>query len=100
MAVPSPSPSPAAEPEVLRHCFSYLVNNIDTDALLPAALSRNLITDRQRTECRNETDKYKKAEMFLGHLQRAVNADCSNYHTFVQILNETGQARIASRLRG
>ena len=93
-------PSPAAEPEALEHCFSYLVNSIDADALLPAALSRNLITVHQRTECRNETDKYKKAEMFLGHLQRAVNADGSNYHTFVQILNQTGQAQIASHLRG
>ena len=89
-----------AEPEALKHLFSYLVNSIDTAALLPAALSRDLITDRQRTECSNETDPYKKAETFLGHLQRAVNADYDNYHTFVQILKKAGQAQIASRLRG
>ena len=94
------SSSPAAEPEALKHLFSYLVNSIDTAALLPAALSRNLITDRQRAECTNETDPYKKAETFLGHLQRAVNADCSNYHTIIQILKETGQVKIVSRLLG
>ena len=99
MAVPGPSP--AAEPEALRHCFSYLVNNIDTDVLLPAALNRGLIAASQRTECYNETNRYKKAEMFLGlYLQGAVNAYGNNYHTFVQILEETGQAKIASRLRG
>ena len=92
--------SPAAEPEALKHSFSYLVNSIDTAALLPAALSRNLITDRQRTECYNEADPYKKAEAFVGYLQRAVYGDCDNYYTIVQILKETGQAKIASRLRG
>ena len=88
------------ELEALKHLFSYLVNSIDTAALLPAALSRNLITDRQRTECYNEADPYKKAEIFLGYLQRAVNTDYDNYHTFVQILKQTDQAQIASRLRG
>ena len=91
---------PVAESEALNHLFSYLVNSIDTPALLPVALSRNLITDRQRTECYNETDPYKKAETFLGHLQRAVNADCDNYYTIIQILKETGQADIVSRLQG
>ena len=91
---------PAAEPEAFKHLFSYLVNSIDTAALLPAALSKNLITDRQRTECTNETDPYKKAEAFLGHLQRAVNADYDNYLLFVLILKETNQAQTASRLRG
>ena len=90
----------AAEPEALRHLFSYLVNSIDTAALLPAALSRDLITDRQREECSNETDSYKKAETFLGYLQRAVNAENENYHIFILILKKTGQAQIASRLRG
>ena len=92
--------SPPAEPEALKHSFSYLVNSIDTAALLPAALSRNLITDRQRTECHSETDPFKKADKFVGYLQRAVNADYDNFHTFVHILKETGQAQIASRLRG
>ena len=67
----SSSPHPAAEPEALKHSFSYLVNSIDTAALLPVALSRNLITDRQRTECYNEADPYKKAETFVGYLQLA-----------------------------
>ena len=95
------SSSSAAEPEALKHSFSYLVNSIDTAALLPAALSRNLITDRQRTECSKETHSvYQRAETFVAYLQRAVNADYDNFHTFVQILKETGQAKIASRLRG
>ena len=92
--------SPAAEPEALKHLFSYLVNSIDTAALLPTALSRNLVTDRQRTECYNEADPYKKAETFVGYLQRAVNGDCYKFYAFVQILQETGQIQIASRLRG
>ena len=90
----------SAEPEALKHLFSYLVNSIDTAALLPAALERGLITARQRSECYNEVDPYKKAETFLGHLERAVNADCNSFHTFVKILQETRQAHIASRLRG
>ena len=94
------SSSSAAEPEALKHSFSYLVNSIDTAALLPAALSKNLITDRQRTECYNEADSYKKAETFVGYLQRAVNANYNKFHIFVQILQETCQAKIASRLRG
>ena len=89
-----------AEPEALKHMFSYLVNSIDTAVLLPAALSRDLITDHQRAECSNEADPYKKAETFIGYLQRAVNADYDKFHTFVQILKETGQARIASCLHG
>ena len=94
--------SPAAEPEALKHSFSYLVNSIDTAALLPAALSNNLITDRQRTECYNEADPYKKAETFVGYLQRAVleNGDYYKFHTFIQVLQETGQPQIASNLRG
>ena len=92
--------SSPAEQEALKNSFSYLVNSIDTAALLPAALSRNLITDRQRTECYNEADPYKKAETFVGYLQRAVNADYDNFHIFVQILKETGQTKIASCLRG
>ena len=89
-----------AEQEALKHSFSYLVDSIDTAALLPAALSRGLITNRQRIECYNETDPYKKAETFLGHLQRAVNADNDKYRTIIQILEETGQVEIVSRLCG
>ena len=92
--------SSPAEPEALKHSFSYLVNSIDTAALLPAALSRNFITDRQRTECYNEADPYKKAETFVGYLQRTVNADCYKFYTFVQILQETDQAQIVFCLRG
>ena len=50
------SSSPSAEPEALKHSFGYLVNSIDTAALLSVALSRNLITDRQRTGCYNEAE--------------------------------------------
>ena len=88
-----------AEQETLKLTFSYLANSIDAAALLPAALSRQLITNRQRLECFSETDPNKQAEKFLGHLQRAVNGDSEKFHTFVQLLNESGQASIASRLK-
>ena len=91
----------AAKPEALKHSFSYLVNSIDTAALLPAALSNNLISDRQRTECSNESHStYQRAGTFLSYLLRAVNGDNYKFDTFVQILQETDQAQIASRLRG
>ena len=89
-----------AEPEALKLAFSYLVNSIDAGALLPAAMSRQLITERQRSECVSEVEPYKKAEVFLGHLQRAVNGDYIKFHAFVQVLHETGQANIARRLHG
>ena len=89
-----------AEPEALKHSFGYLVKSIDTAALFPAALSKNLITDHQRTECYNEADPYKKAETFVGYLQRAVNGDYYKFHTFIQVLQEIGQPQIASYLRG
>ena len=89
-----------AESEALNQAFSYLRNSIDADALLPAALSRELITEGQRSECANEPDPYKKAEKFLSHVQRAVNGDRENFHTFVQILHETRQDKIAWQLHG
>ena len=90
----------SAETEALNLAFSYLVNSIDAATLLPAAMSRQLITERQRSECASEVDPYKKAELFLGHLQRAVNGDNTKFHAFVQVLIETGQASIARRLHG
>ena len=89
-----------AESEALKIAFDYLVNSIDTAVLLPKALSSRLISEPQRSECASEPDPYKKAEKFLGHLQRAVNGDSNKYHTFIQVLKETGQASIASRLGG
>ena len=89
-----------AESEALKQSFSYLVESIDTAALLPAALKKSLITDRLRSECSSEADPYKKAETFVGHLQRAVNGESNKFNVFVQILQETGQAHIATRLRG
>ena len=93
----------SAESEALKIAFDYLVNNIDMrieSRLLPIALSCQLITDRQRSECYTEPDLYEKAKKFLSHLQRAVNGDSNKYHTFVQVLKETGQDSIASRLQG
>ena len=90
----------SSEPEALKLAFSYLVNSIDAAALLPAAMSRQLITERQRSECASELDPYKKAELFLGHLQRAVNGDYIKFHAFVQVLRDTGQPSIAWRLHG
>ena len=90
----------SAESEALRLAFSYLVNSIDSTALIPAALSAHLISDSQRSECDSVADSFKRAGNFLGHLQRAVNGDSNKYHTFIQVLKETGQASIASRLGG
>ena len=90
----------SAEPETLKLAISYLVNSIDAAALLPAAMSRQLITERQRSECASEADPYKKAEVFLSHLQSAVNGDYIKFHAFVQVLHETGQASIAWKLHG
>ena len=104
MATPSRSVLPAgssAESEALKLSFSYLANSIDAPALLSAAVCRQLITERQRSECASELlDPYKKAEVLLGHLQRTVNGDSIKFHAFVQVLRETGQDSIAQRLQG
>ena len=88
-----------AEQETPKLMFSYLANSIDAAALLPAALNRQLITEPQRVECFSEPDPYQKAEKFLGFLERAVNGDSEKFRIFVQLLNESGQESIASRLK-
>ena len=90
----------SGESEALRIAFSYLSNSIDVATLLPVALSRGLITNPQRTDCSSEPDPYRRAEKFLGHLQRAVNGDSNKFHIFVLVLFETGLVTIASRLNG
>ena len=92
--------SRSAESEALRLAFSYLVNSIDMTSVLPAALSANLISDSQRSECESVADSFKRAGKFIGHLQRVVNGESSNYHIFIRVLKETNQSSIASRLRG
>ena len=84
-----------AESEALSQAFDYLVKSIDTTVVLPAAMGRKLITEFQRSECASEPVPYKKAEVFLGHLQRAVNGDRNKLHTFIQILYKTRQDKIA-----
>ena len=88
----------SAESEALRLSFGYLANSINAAALLSYAFSSNLITDHQRAECVAETNPFQKAEKFLGHLKRAVNGDSNKFHTFVQLLVDTGHSNIASRL--
>ena len=90
----------SAESEALKLAFSYLVNSIDSTSVLPAAQSAHLISKSQRSECDSVADSFTKSAKFLGHLQRAVNGDSNKYHTFVQVLKETGQASIALRLQG
>ena len=90
----------SAESEALKLSFSYLVNSIDTASVLRAALSAQLVSDSQRSECTSETDSYNKAEKFLGHLQRAVNGDSNKFHKFVQVLEETNQVNISHGLQG
>ena len=88
------------ESKALRIAFVYLVTSIDLTAVLPAALSAGLISEFQRSECDSVADSFKRAGKFLGHLQMAVNGNSSKYHTFVQVLKETDQDRIASYLQG
>ena len=92
----------SVEAETLRLAFPYLVNSIDSisTAVLPTALSAGLISESQRSECDSETDPFNRAVKFLDHLQSAVSGDNNKYHTFVQVLKETGQASIASHLQG
>ena len=89
-----------AEAEAFKLSFAHLVNSIDASSLLPDALSRGLITDRQRTDCVNEADPYKKAEKFIGQLQREINGDSNRFHSFVQLLDSSGNEKLASCLRG
>ena len=91
---------PSAESEALRVAFSYLVNSIDSTSVLPTALSAGLISYSQWSECDSVLDSFKRAGKFLGYILRAVNGDSNKYHVFIRVLNETGQANIASRLRG
>ena len=88
------------EKETLKLLFSYLVNSIDTAALLPAAQSASLISEQQRSDCASEAEPYKKAEKFLTYLQRSVNGDSNKFHIFVEILRETGQGSIAVHIQG
>ena len=89
-----------AEPEALKLAFVYLVNSIDTSSLLPAALSKGLISEHQKADCTSEANPYQKAEKFLGHLQREVNGDSNKFHTFMRLLVDTGHSNLASRLCG
>ena len=89
----------SAEKETLKLLFHYLVNSIDAAALLPAALSASLISEQQRSDCACEADPYKKAEKFVGHLQRAVNGDTANFRKFLKVLHITNQGSIATRLQ-
>ena len=88
------------EAEALKKSFAYLQRSIDTDAILPQALSKQLISDHQRAECVAESDVYKKANTFLTLLQRSVVGESDKFHKFLEILNNIGQSTIASRLRG
>ena len=88
------------EAEALKKLFDYLQRSIDTDAILPQALSKKLISDHQRVECVAESDVYKKANTFLTHLQRSVVGESDKFHKFLEILDSSGQSAIASRLRG
>ena len=89
----------SAEKETLKLLFHELVNSIDAVALPTAALSASLISEQQRSDCTSEANPYKKAEKFVGHLQRAVNGDTAKFHTFLKVLRETNQESIASRLQ-
>ena len=87
----------SAESKALRLAFSYLVNSIDLNSVLPAALNAGLISESQRSDFVSVADPVGN---FLGHLQRAINVDSNKYHTFVQVLEETRQFMLAQCLQG
>ena len=89
----------SAELEALLQEFTYIISSIDIGCLLPAALSRSLITHQQRLEYVYEPDPVMKAKKFFGHLMGALKGNSNKYYTFIQILHETGQTSIASRLQ-
>ena len=74
----------SSEAEALKNSFGYLVKSIEY----------------QREECSCESDQYKKAVKFLGHLLRAVNGDSSKYHVFILVLFDCDQPSIARHIRG
>ena len=84
------------ELEALKLAYDYLVNSIDASELLPGALSKNLITHRQKEECSEAVGQHKKAEKLLEYLIRKVSSDRSNFYTFVGLLDQ----KSASRLQG
>ena len=92
--------SSLAEAEALKLALEYVVNSMDTSSLLPAALSRGLIREQQKADCTSEPNPYQKAEIFLEYLQREVNGDSKKFHTFVQLLVDTGHSNLASCLSG
>ena len=100
MATASGAALSSAEAETLKLALEYLVNSMDTSSLLPAALSRGIIREQQRAECTSVSNPYQKAEKFLEYLQREVNGDKKKFHTFVQLLVDTGHSNLASCLRG
>ena len=89
-----------AEAVVLERNFGYLVNSIDAASVLPEALAKGLITARQKSKCSGESDPYEKSDEFLGYLYRRINSNHKKFHTFLQVLDRTGQESIAERLRG
>ena len=96
-----PTTDASAEVVALKRMFSYLVKSLDADSVLPEALSNGLITDPLWSKCQSgELSSYERAEKFLECLLRAVNGVHGKFHTFLQVLDETGQEGIAQRLRG
>ena len=88
-------PPNSAESGVLRLTFTYLAARIDLTSVLPAALSAGLISESQRSDCNSDTNPFIRALKLVGHLQKAVDGDSKKFHTFVQILKETGHVDLA-----
>lgn len=78
--------------------FNYMVDSIDAGSVAPAALSEGLIADRQRDECLHEQSSYKKAELLLGYIRRAISGQHDNFFKFVRILRNTGHSTQATQL--
>ena len=97
---PSTTTDRPAEVVTLQRTFDYLQGCIDVDTVIPVALAKGLITSRQRTKCLAKASVDEKADQFLEYLQRSVKGNCEHFQTFIGILVENGQEKVAERLRG
>lgn len=79
--------------------FNSMVDSIDAGSVAPAAHSEGLISDRQRDECFHEQSLYRKAELLLGHIRRAISGqDDAKFLLFETVLRRTGHNTQAQQL--
>ena len=79
--------------------FSDMIKSVDAGSMAPAALSEGLVTDDQREECFHEKHSYRKAELLLGYIRRAISGqEDTQFLKFIKILRCTGHVTHAEQL--